>query len=160
MSRRRGALEEGRMKVAADVFVQCLLGAAAAGSLVTFFVMSRAKFTISRANLLSVEIHRRIENLADFCDLTDVQMKQIIGLQTLAGPPRRLANLDEIFGYYLWAANSGLDPIGGSALAIICEKCLGLTQQDALRAMRQAKSADDYKTLLPSRNHGRLDILN
>jgi hypothetical protein len=71
---------------------------------------------------------------------------------TLVGPPRRLVSTDELFDYYRWALEMKLDPIAGSALAIICEKFLGLTRRDALNAMRSAKFDTDYKTLLPSKN--------
>ncbi|MGA3303085.1 MAG: hypothetical protein ABSC72_07325 [Methylovirgula sp.] len=148
------------MNITADTALNCLVGAAVIGSIVTFLVTRRTRILISRAQRLSAKIHRHVETLALFCDLTDVQMKQIINLQTLTGPPRRLANIDEIFAFYLWAEGNRLDPISGSALAIICEKCLGLTRLDALHAMRKVKRADEYKVLLPSRNRETLKISN
>jgi hypothetical protein len=126
----------------------------AAGSILTI-QLTRGEWLISRVERLSTKIHNRIETLAMFCDLTDGQRKQLIG--TLIGPPIRLVSIDELFNYYRWASELKLDPIAGSALAIICEKCLGLTRWDALHAMREAKLADDYKTLLPSKNRARLE---
>jgi hypothetical protein len=106
----------------------------------------RGKRLVSNVDRLASEITSRAETLAAFCDLTPAQRKRI-------GPPHRIATLDELFEYYQWALEKRtLDPVTTSALAIICEKFLGLTRWDAMLAMRQAKRAEDYKHLLPSKN--------
>ena len=42
-----------------------------------------------------------------------------------------------------------LDPITVAAEAIICEKLLGRSRMDAIKAIQKAKIADDYRVLLP-----------
>jgi len=129
--------------------------------------MSSPKALISRVERLITDIRNRMETLAMFMELTPGQQNRIIS-------GSRLVDLDELFDYYQWALkhrfaprhndpliNAVLDPetalrkkwnaldqIDLSALAIICEKQLGLTRVDALYAMLRAKRADDYKSLL------------
>lgn len=113
------------------------------GSLLTRWQMNSPEALISRVQRVNTDIYQRIEDLASVLDLTPAQEKMI-------KPPRlrRLVDLDELIDYYYWASQTNLDPITITALAIICEKVLGLTRMDAVSAMRQAKLEDDFKWLL------------
>jgi hypothetical protein len=140
----------------------------AVGCLLTRWQMNNPNALISRVEHLVRDTYSRMETLAMFINLTPGQNKRIS-----AGPP--LVDLDELFDYYRWALHHRFDahndePLTNSwlglntdkpnkrktldvtalaALAIICEKLLGLTRVHAIYAMLRGKQANDYKWLLP-----------
>jgi hypothetical protein len=114
------------------------------GALVTWWIETRERRIVSN-------IRSRIETIGLFCDLTNAQARSLIG------PCHWLACDEEIISLYHWGRKvrrSGIkvDPKRLVALVIICEKLLGLSRTDAVKAMQQAKALKDYKTLLPSHN--------
>ena len=146
----------------------------AAGSLLMHWQMSKPDALIFRVQRLDRDIHSRIETLAMFIDLTPAQENRLDRVRKrLIGPREGLVDLDELFEYYEWASKHSchkrghdpvvnawlgptrkrktLDPIALAALAIICEKLLGLTRVHALSAMLRARRAEDYKEFFTSK---------
>jgi hypothetical protein len=129
------------MRITEQAIYAFFIGAAV-GSIFTYWYVTREKRIIA-------EVRSRIETLGHFHDLTEAEHQKIIS--------NDVASNDEILAFYHWGLLvkrpakhlKKLDPIAVAAEAIICEKLLGRARRDAIKALLQAKRADDYRTLLP-----------
>jgi hypothetical protein len=130
----------GQLQMTEQAIYAFFIGAAV-GSILTYWYATREKRIIA-------EVRSRIETLGHFHDLTKAEHQKIIF--------NDVASNDEILAFYQWGQLvkrevkhlKKLDPIAVAAEAI-SEKLLGRTRHDAIKALLQAKSADDYRTLLP-----------
>jgi hypothetical protein len=116
---------------------------------------------ISSVLQLREQVLGSIETFAGYIDLTQAQQNQIKS-------GRIVADWDELFRYYKWAAQhrfdgqqkepffdptlrnrwKSLDLIALTALAIICSKLLGKPECHATYVLLKAKNRADYRSLL------------
>lgn len=137
------------MSITEQEIAAFLLGAAV-GSIITYWNATREKRFVSR-------VRRAIDILGIYhrSVLTPAQYQTILKPSEIA----KIATYDEIIALYPWADRTShnfkklgkssreLHPVSLTAETIICKKLLGLSDEDAVNALRSAKTLDDLGQL-------------
>jgi hypothetical protein len=119
------------------------LGAAIA-TIIAYVTLTREKRIISN-------VRDRMRHLSDSHGL---QYERAVFPQST-----EVATDEEILALYRWAQEFGksarteLDPIAIAAEALICEKLLGLSRFDVIKALQNAKSAYELGTYLQKKTN-------